>query len=63
MDMKANTSNNTVYADSKGILLTGMEILYLLEIQIKLVEVVDGTTSATGGKAHEVSEQFILTNP
>jgi hypothetical protein len=38
MDMKANTSNNTVYADSKGISLTGMEILYLSETKYKLVE-------------------------
>jgi hypothetical protein len=52
MDMKANTSNNTVYADSKGISLTGMEILYLSETNINWSKVVDGTTSTTEWKAY-----------
>jgi acyl-homoserine lactone acylase PvdQ len=32
MDLKANTSNNTVFADNKGNIPTGTEILYPLEI-------------------------------
>jgi hypothetical protein len=39
MDLKANASNNTVYADSEGnIALTGMVTLFLKEIKAKLVE-------------------------
>jgi hypothetical protein len=62
MDMKANTSNNTVYADSKGISLTGMEILYLSETNINWSKVVDGTTSTTEWKAYmKFRKQFIPT--
>jgi acyl-homoserine lactone acylase PvdQ len=38
MDLKANASNNTVYADSEGNIATGMVTLFLKEIKAKLVE-------------------------
>jgi acyl-homoserine lactone acylase PvdQ len=63
MDLKANASNNTVYADSE-ILPTGMVTLFLKDKKLNWSKVVDGTTSATEWKGlHEVSETVHLYNP
>jgi len=65
MDLKANTSNNTVYADSKGnIAYWHGNFLPIRDRNINWSRVVDGSTSATEWKGlHEVSESVHLYNP
>jgi acyl-homoserine lactone acylase PvdQ len=51
MDMKANTSNNTVYADSKGnIAYWHGNFVPVRDPNINWSKVVDGTTSTTEWK-------------
>jgi acyl-homoserine-lactone acylase len=65
MDIKANTSNNTVYADSKGnIAYWHGNFVPIRNPKINWSKVVDGTTSATEWKGlHEVSETVHSYNP
>ncbi|WP_413998636.1 penicillin acylase family protein [Flavobacterium sp. W1B] len=65
MDLKANTSNNTVYADSKGnIAYWHGNFIPVRNKNINWSKVVDGTTSATEWKGlHEVSETVHSYNP
>jgi acyl-homoserine-lactone acylase len=65
MDLKANTSNNTVYADSKGnIAYWHGNFIPKRDKNINWSKVVDGTTSATEWKGlHDVSESVHLYNP
>ncbi len=65
MDIKANTSNNTVYADSKGnIAYWHGNFVPIRDPKINWSKVVDGTTSATEWKGlHEVSETVHSYNP
>jgi acyl-homoserine lactone acylase PvdQ len=64
MDMKANTSNNTVYADSKGnIAYWHGNFVPVRDPNINWSKVVDGTTSTTVKGLHEVSETVHSYNP
>ncbi|MBU0942481.1 MAG: penicillin acylase family protein [Bacteroidetes bacterium] len=65
MDLKANTSNNTVFADSKGnIAYWHGNFLPVRDPKLDWSKVMDGTTSATQWKGlHEVSESVHLYNP
>jgi acyl-homoserine lactone acylase PvdQ len=65
MDLKANTSNNTVYADSKGnIAYWHGNFIPIRDPKIDWSKVVDGTTAATEWKGlHEVSETVHSYNP
>jgi acyl-homoserine lactone acylase PvdQ len=65
IDLKANTSNNTVYADSKGnIAYRHGNFVPVRDPNINWSKVVDGTTSATEWKGlHEVSETVHSYNP
>lgn len=65
MDLKANTSNNTVYADKKGnIAYWHGNFIPLRDKNLNWSKVVDGTTSATQWKGlHEVSETVHSYNP
>ena len=65
MDLKANTSNNTVYADNKGnIAYWHGNFIPLRDKNLNWSKVVDGTTSATQWKGlHEVSETVHSYNP
>lgn len=65
MDLKANTSNNTVYADSKGnIAYWHGNFIPIRDKNINWSKVVDGTTSATQWKGlHQVSETVHIYNP
>ncbi|MBC5842506.1 penicillin acylase family protein [Flavobacterium sp. F-380] len=65
MDLKANTSNNTVFADSKGnIAYWHGNFLPVRDLKLDWSKVMDGTTSATQWKGlHEVSESVHLYNP
>jgi acyl-homoserine-lactone acylase len=65
MDLKANTSNNTVYADSKGnIAYWHGNFVPIRDPNINWSQVVDGTTSATEWKGlHAVSETVHSYNP
>lgn len=65
MDLKANTSNNTVYADSKGnIAYWHGNFIPVRDKNLNWAKVIDGTTSATEWKGlHDVSESVHLYNP
>ena len=65
MDMKANTSNNTVFADSKGnIAYWHGNFIPKRDTTINWAKEVDGTTSATEWKGlHDVSEAVHVYNP
>jgi len=65
MDLKANASNNTVYADSKGnIAYWHGNFIPVRNKKLNWSKVMDGTTSATDWKGlHEVSETVHLYNP
>ncbi len=65
MDLKANTSNNTVFADSRGnIAYWHGNFLPIRDPKLDWSKVMDGTTSATQWKGlHEVSESVHVYNP
>lgn len=65
MDLKANTSNNTVFADSKGnIAYWHGNFLPIRDPKLDWSKVMDGTTPATQWKGlHAVSESVHLYNP
>jgi acyl-homoserine lactone acylase PvdQ len=65
MDLKANTSNNTVFADNKGnIAYWHGNFVPIRDRKLNWSKVMDGTTSATQWKGlHDVSESVHLYNP
>eukprot|EP01136_Pigoraptor_vietnamica_P025672 Opistho-1_new@79855 len=65
MDLKANASNNTVYADAKGnIAYWHGNFIPIRDQKYNWAEVVDGTTSATAWKGlHPVKESVHIYNP
>lgn len=65
MDITANTSNNTVYADSDGnIAYWHGNFIPVRDTNFNWAKAVDGTTSATQWKGlHSVSESVHLYNP
>jgi acyl-homoserine-lactone acylase len=65
MNLKANTSNNTVYADNKGnIGYWHGNFIPIRDQKLNWSKVIDGSTSATQWKGlHEVSETVHLYNP
>lgn len=65
MDLKANASNNTVYADAKGnIAYWHGNFIPIRDPKYNWAEVVDGSTSATAWKGlHPVKESVHLYNP
>ena len=65
MELKANTSNNTVYADNKGnIAYWHGNFIPIRDKNLNWAKVVDGTTSATQWKGlHNPSETVHLFNP
>lgn len=65
MDLKANTSNNTVYADNKGnIAYWHGNFIPKRDKSLSWSKVVDGTTAATEWKGlHDVKESVHLYNP
>jgi acyl-homoserine-lactone acylase len=65
MDLKANTSNNTVYADNKGnIGYWHGNFIPIRDKNLNWSKVMDGSTSATQWKGlHEVSETVHVYNP
>lgn len=65
MDLKANTSNNTVYADSKGnIAYWHGNFIPIRDKNLNWSKVVDGTTAITEWKGlHDVSQMVHLYNP
>lgn len=65
MNLKANTSNNTVYADSKGnIAYWHGNFIPVRDKKLNWSKVVDGSISATQWKGlHEVDETVHLYNP
>lgn len=65
MDLKANTSNNTVYADNKGnIAYWHGNFIPIRDKKRNWSKVMDGTTPATQWKGlHDVSETVHLYNP
>jgi acyl-homoserine-lactone acylase len=65
MDLKANGSNNTVYADAKGnIAYWHGNFIPIRDPKYNWAAVVDGSTSATAWKGlHEVNESVHLYNP
>lgn len=65
MNLKANTSNNTVYADNKGnIAYWHGNFIPMRDRSLNWAKVVDGTTSKTQWKGlHPVSETVHLYNP
>ncbi|WP_338407778.1 penicillin acylase family protein [uncultured Flavobacterium sp.] len=65
MDLKANTSNNTVFADSKGnIAYWHGNFIPIRDKNLNWAKVMDGTTSATQWKGlHEVSQSVHSYNP
>ncbi len=65
MDLKANASNNTVYADAKGnIAYWNGNFIPIRDTKYNWAEVVDGSTSATAWKGlHSVKESVHLYNP
>jgi acyl-homoserine-lactone acylase len=65
MDLKANTSNNTVYADSEGnIAYWHGNFIPVRDTNLNWAKAIDGTTSATQWKGlHDVSESVHLYNP
>lgn len=65
MDLKANASNNTVYADAKGnIAYWHGNFIPIRDTKYNWAEVVDGSTSATAWKGlHPVKEAVHVYNP
>lgn len=65
MDLKANTSNNTVYADSKGnIAYWHGNFIPIRDKSLNWAKVVDGSVSTTQWKGlHEVDETVHIYNP
>lgn len=65
MGLKANTSNNTVFADNKGnIAYWHGNFVPIRDTKLNCTKVMDGTTSATQWKGlHDVSETVHLYNP
>lgn len=65
MDLKANTSNNTVYADNKGnIAYWHGNFIPIRDKNLNWSKVIDGSISATQWKGlHEVNETVHLYNP
>lgn len=65
MDLKANASNNTVYADAKGnIAYWHGNFIPIRDTKYNWSDVVDGTTSATAWKGlHNVKDMVHLYNP
>ena len=65
MDLKANGSNNTVYADAKGnIAYWHGNFIPVRDNSFNWAEVVDGSTSATAWKGlHPVKESVHIYNP
>lgn len=65
MDLKANGSNNTVYADAKGnIAYWHGNYIPIRDTKYNWAEVVDGSTSATAWKGlHPVAESVHVYNP
>jgi acyl-homoserine-lactone acylase len=65
MDLKANTSNNTVFADNKGnIAYWHGNFIPIRNEGLNCAKAMDGTTSATQWKRlHDVSETVHLYNP
>lgn len=65
MDLKANASNNTVYADAKGnIAYWHGNFIPIRDTKYNWSEVVDGSTSATAWKGlHEVKDMVHVYNP
>lgn len=65
MDLKANTSNNTVYADSKGnIAYWHGNFIPIRDKNLNWAKVVDGSVSSTQWKGlHEVNETVHVYNP
>jgi len=65
MDLKANASNNTVYADDKGnIAYWHGNFIPVRDTKYNWSEVVDGSTSATAWKGlHNVKDMVHLYNP
>lgn len=65
MDLQANASNNTVYADAKGnIAYWHGNFIPIRDTQYNWAEVVDGSTSATAWKGlHPVNETVHIYNP
>jgi hypothetical protein len=60
MDLKANTSNNTVYADNKGnIAYWHGNFIPLRDKNLNWSKVVDGTTSTQWKGLHEGRKRFI----
>lgn len=65
MDLKANASNNTVYADAKGnIAYWHGNFIPIRDTKYNWSDVVDGSTSATAWKGlHNVKDMVHLYNP
>lgn len=65
MNLKANASNNTVYADAKGnIAYWHGNFIPIRDTKYNWSEVVDGSTSATAWKGlHEVKDMVHVYNP
>jgi acyl-homoserine lactone acylase PvdQ len=65
MDLKANTSNNTVYADSKGnIAYWHGNFIPIRDKNLNWSKVIDGSISSTQWKGlHEVDETVHIYNP
>lgn len=65
MNLKANTSNNTVYADSKGnIAYWHGNFIPIRDKNLNWAKVVDGSVSSTQWKGlHEVNETVHIYNP
>ena len=65
MDLKANTSNNTVYADNKGnIAYWHGNFIPIRDKNLNWSKLIDGSTSKTEWKGlHDVSETVHLYNP
>jgi acyl-homoserine-lactone acylase len=65
MDLKANASNNTVYADAKGnIAYWHGNFIPIRDKKYNWSDVVDGSTSATAWKGlHEVKDMVHVYNP
>ncbi len=65
MELKANTSNNTVFADNKGnIAYWHGNFIPIRDKQLNWSKVMDGTTSATAWKGlHKIDEILHVYNP
>jgi acyl-homoserine lactone acylase PvdQ len=63
MDIKANTSNNTVYADKGNIAYWHGNFVPIRDPKLNWSKVVDGTTTTQWKGLHEVSEIVHSYNP